>query len=140
MLKSVSLEDADLRCLEKQVPLDRITVSSDSNGSIPHFDDQGKLLGLTIATQEDLLEKLRVLVKKKILSLPDSLRLFSTNSAHFYKFDQKGEIQAGKDADMLLLDKDHNLTDSFARGQRMLAEGKLMVRSTFHLEKKRGKG
>jgi len=132
--KSVSLEDAVLRCLEKQIPLDRITVSSDSNGSIPLFDDKGKLLGLTIATQEDLLEKLRALVKKNILSLPDSLRLFSTNSAHFYKFDQKGELQAGKDADLLLLDKDYNLTDSFALGQRMLAEGKLMVRGIFHLE------
>lgn len=131
---SVSLEKALQRCLEKQIPLERITVSSDSNGSIPLFDDQGKLLGLTIATQKDLLEKLRSLVKKNILSLPDALRLFSTNAAHFYKFDRKGKIQAGKDADLLLLDKDYNLTDSFARGKRVLAEGKLIARSTFHLE------
>jgi beta-aspartyl-dipeptidase (metallo-type) len=132
--KSVPLEEAILRCLEKQIPLERITVSSDSNGSIPLFDDQGKFLGLTIATQKDLLEKFRLLVKKDILSLEDSLRLFSTNSAHFYKFDQKGELQTGKDADLLLLDKDYNLTDSFALGRRMLAEGKLIARGTFHLK------
>lgn len=132
--RSVSLEKAILRCLEKQIPLERITVSSDSHGSIPHFDDQGKLIGLTIATQKDLLGKFRSLIKKNILNLPDALRLFSTNAAHFYKFDQKGEIQTGKDADFLLLDKDYNLTDSFARGKRMLAEGKLMARGTFHLE------
>jgi len=131
---SVSLEKALQRCLEKQIPLERITVSSDSNGSIPLFDDHGKLIGLTIATQKDLLEKLRSLIKKNILSLPDALRLFSTNAAHFYKFDRKGKIQAGKDADLLLLDKDYNLTDSFARGKRVLAEGKLTARSTFHLE------
>jgi len=132
--KSVSLEKAILRCLEKQIPLERITVSSDSNGSIPHFDDKGNLLGLTIATQKDLLEKLRSLVKRNILSLSDALRLFSTNPAHYYKFDQKGEIQAGKDADFLLLDRDYNLTDSFAQGKRMLAERKLIARTTFHLE------
>jgi beta-aspartyl-dipeptidase (metallo-type) len=131
---SVSLEKVILRCLEKQIPLERITVSSDSNGSIPFFDDQGKLLGLTIATQKDLLDKLRSLVKKNVLSLPDALKLFSTNPAHYYKLDRKGEIQAGKDADLLLLDKDYNLTDSFARGKRMLAEGKLVARGTFHLE------
>lgn len=132
--RSVSLEKAILRCLEKQILLERITVSSDSNGSIPHFDDKGKLLGLTIATQKDLLEKLRSLVKKNILSLSDALRLFSTNPAHYYKFDQKGEIKAGKDADFLLLDRDYNLTDSFARGKRMMAEGKLIARGAFHLE------
>jgi beta-aspartyl-dipeptidase (metallo-type) len=131
---SVSLEKALQHCLKKQIPLERITVSSDSNGSIPLFDDQGKLLGLTIATQKDLLEKLRSLVKKNILSLPDALKLFSTNPAHFYKLDRKGEIQAGKDADLLLLDKDYSLTDSFARGKRVLAEGKLTARSTFHLQ------
>jgi len=132
--KSVPLEEAILRCLEKQIPLERITVSSDSNGSIPRFDDQGKFLGLTIATQKDLLEKFRLLVTKDILSLEHSLRLFSTNSAHFYKFEQKGEIQAGKDADFLLLDKDYNLTDSFAGGQRMLTEGKLLAKGAFYLE------
>ncbi|NIM91012.1 MAG: beta-aspartyl-peptidase [Candidatus Aminicenantes bacterium] len=128
---SVSLETALQRCLEKQIPLERITVSSDSNGSIPLYDNQGKLLGLTIATQKDLLEKLRALIEKNILSLPDALRLFSTNAAHFYKLDQKGKIQAGKDADLLLLDKQYNLTDSFAQGKRVLAEGKLVAKGTF---------
>jgi len=134
--RSVSLEKAVLLCLEKKIPLERITVSSDSNGSIPLFDDQGELLGLTIATQKDLLEKFRSLVEKNILSLPDALRVFSTNPAHFYKFDPKGEIEAGKDADFLLFDEDYNLTDSFARGQRMLAEGRILPRGTFHLDKK----
>jgi len=127
----VSTEESILLCLEKQAPLSHITISSDSNGSIPVFDEQGKLLSLTIATQKDLLEKFRTLVQKDILSLQDSVRLFSTNSAHFYNLNQKGEIKAGKDADLLLFDKDQNLTDCFALGRRMLAEGKLMAKGTF---------
>ena len=127
----VSVKEALLLCLEKQVPLQRITVSSDSNGSIPVFDEAGKLIGLTIATQKDLLKTFQSLIKNNILAVKDSARLFSTNSAHFYKLQQKGEIQEGKDADLVLFDRDYNLTDCFALGRRMMAEGKLIVKSTF---------
>jgi len=127
----VSVEEALVLCLEKQVPLQRITVSSDSNGSVPVFDEAGKLIGLTIATQKDLLKTFQSLIKNNILAVKDSARLFSTNSAHFYELQQKGEIQEGKDADLILFDRDYNLTDCFALGRRMMAEGKLIVKSTF---------
>jgi len=129
--RGVSIEDAMALFLEKQVPLDRITISSDSNGSLPIFDEKGRLTGLTVATQKDLLIKFRTLVQKNILSLPDALKLFSTNPARFYKLNQKGEIRAGMDADLLLLDKNLNLTDCFALGRRMMAEGKLKAKGTF---------
>ena len=129
--QGVSIEDALALFLEKQIPLDRITISSDSNGSLPLFDARGELQGLTIATQKGLLAKFRTLVQNKILSLQDSLKLFSTNPAHFYKFHQKGEIKPGKDADLLLLDKNLNLTDCFALGRRMMAGGKLFAKGTF---------
>ena len=127
----VSVEEALVLCLEKQVPLQRITVSSDSNGSVPVFDEAGKLIVLTIATQKDLLKTFQSLIKNNIVAVKDSARLFSTNSAHFYELQQKGKIQEGKDADLILFDRDYNLTDCFALGRRMMAEGKLIVKSTF---------
>jgi len=117
--------------LEKKAPIDQITVSSDSNGSMPVFDKKGNLLGLTIATQKSLLKNFRFLVKKKILSLEDAIKLFSTNPATFYKLEQKGKIEAGKDADLILLDNNYALTDSFARGRIMIRDKKLVVRGTF---------
>lgn len=129
--RGVSIEETIPLCLEKQVPLHRITVSSDSNGSMPVFNKEGKLLGLTIATQKDFIKAFQSLVKKNILSLEDSTRLFSTNSAHFYNLHQKGEIKVGKDADILLFDNNFNLTDSFVLGRRMFKEGKLIVKGTF---------
>jgi beta-aspartyl-dipeptidase (metallo-type) len=129
--QGVSIEDAVALFLEKQIPLDHITISSDSNGSLPVFDEKGELLGLTIATQKGLLAKFRTLVQKNILSLQDSLKLFSTNPARFYKLNQKGDIKPGKDADLLLLDQNYNLTDCFALGRRMMAEGQLIAKGTF---------
>jgi beta-aspartyl-dipeptidase (metallo-type) len=117
--------------LEKRAPIDRVTVSSDSNGSLPSFDKRGNLLGLTIASQKSLLKNFRFLVKKKILSLEDAIKLFSTNPAIFYKLNQKGKLEAGKDADLILLDKNYNLTDSLAMGRIMMRDRKLVAKGTF---------
>lgn len=117
--------------LEKKVPLTHITISSDSNGSLPVFNQRGNLIGLTIATQKSLLENFRYLIKKNILSLEDALKLFSTNPALFYKLKQKGEIIEGKDADLLLFDKDYNITDFFVNGRKMISEGRLVAKGTF---------
>ncbi len=127
----VSVETAVRLCLEKKIPLGRVTVSSDSNGSLPKFDKLGNLVGLTIATQKTLFKKFRSLVRRKILSLEEAAQLFATSPAHFYKLRQKGEIKEGKDADVILLDQDLNLTDVIAKGRIMMTGGKLLAKGTF---------
>ena len=127
----LSTEKAIALCLRRQVPLSQITISSDSNGSIPVFDRAGHLVGLTIATEKSLLLCFRSLLQKKILPHKDAVRLFSTNPAFFYKLSSKGEIGPGKDADLILFDKDLELRDVYCRGRRMMADGKLIVRGTF---------
>ena len=129
-----SIATAIQLCIEKKVPLTHITVSSDSNGSMPRFDKKGNLAGLTIATQDSLLRNFRFLIQKKILNAEDAIKLFSANVASFYKLHQKGEIKIGKDADLILLDRDYNLTDSFVMGRTMMSEGKLIAKGTFSPE------
>lgn len=130
----LSIEEAFRLLLEKKAPFSQVTISSDSNGSIPVFDDKGILLGLTVATQKSLLINIRHLVQKKVLKLQDAIKPLTVNPAFFYKLHQKGEIQAGKDADLVLLDKNLNITDSFARGRMMMADKKLLARGTFSLK------
>ncbi len=127
----VSVETAVRLCLEKNVPLAQVTVSSDSNGSLPVFDKLGNLVGLTIATQRTLFKKFRSLVGRKILTLEQAAQLFAANPARFYKLHQKGEIKEGKDADLILLDQDLNLTDVIAKGRIMMTGGKLLAKGTF---------
>jgi beta-aspartyl-dipeptidase (metallo-type) len=127
----VSVEKAVALCLERQVPLERLTVSSDSNGSLPVFDRAGKLVGLTIATQHHLLRTFQSLLRRKIVGVEDAVRLFSVNAATFYRLRAKGEIRPGKDADLAIFDKDWELGDVFALGRRLMADGVIMARSTF---------
>jgi beta-aspartyl-dipeptidase (metallo-type) len=127
----VSLEECVARFKKDGLPFDRLMVSSDANGSMPVFDPSGRLVRLTIATEKDLFRKFRDLVMKKVLALGEAARLFSTNSAEFYKLAKKGRIAPGCDADLILVDKNLGLEAVFARGRKLMAGGRLLVRGTF---------
>jgi len=127
----LSVVEAVALCLERGVPLTQVTITSDSNGSVPVFDPAGNLTGLMIATARDLLRTLRSLLRKKIVGLGDAVRLFAGNAAAFYKLQHKGAIEPGRDADIILLDADFGLTDVWARGRRMMADGNVLARGTF---------
>ena len=75
------------------VTLERVTVSSDGNGSLPVFDAAGKLVGLTVASPLSLLKTFRSLVSRKVLTLEQAAGLFSTNPASIYLLKAKGAIE-----------------------------------------------
>ncbi len=127
----ISVAAAIRSCKEKNVPLTNITVSSDANGSLPVFDKEGNLAGLTIATQKSLLANFKYLIQEQILGISETARLFSSNTAAFYKLEQKGEIKVGNDADLVFLDEKWDLSGSIAKGQKMMWGGELLVRGTF---------
>lgn len=127
----VTFEDAVAAFGRRGLPLTRMTASSDGNGSMPVFDAAGRLQRLTIATEKDLLRKLREVVSKGLLPLETAVRIFATNAADFYKLGRKGRIEPGRDADLLVLDGDLGLVDVFARGRRLMASGRLLARGTF---------
>jgi beta-aspartyl-dipeptidase (metallo-type) len=127
----VSFEGVLAAFAQRGLPLTRITASSDGNGSMPVFDAEGRLVRLTIASEQDLLRKFREIVRQGLAPLETAARLFATNAADLYKLDRKGRIEPGRDADLILLDGGLGLTDVFARGRRMLASGRLLARGTF---------
>jgi beta-aspartyl-dipeptidase (metallo-type) len=127
----ISVAAAIRLCKEKNAPLTNITVSSDANGSLPVFDKEGNLAGLTIATQKSLLANFKYLIQERVLSVPETTRLFSTNVAAFYKLEHTGEIKVGNDADLVFLDEKWDLSGSIAKGQKMMWGGELLVKGTF---------
>jgi len=115
----------------KGLPLTRLMASSDGNGSMPVFDEAGRLVGLTIAKERDLFLKFADLLRRDVLPVETAARVFATNAADFYKLGRKGRVEAGRDADLVVLDRDFGLSEVFARGRRMVAGGRLAVRGTF---------
>ena len=127
----VSVETAVRLCLERGLPLERVTVSSDGNGSLPVFDKEGRLTGLRVASPRTLLRKLRSLVGRGILGLEQAAGLFAANPAAIYKLAGKGVLQPGADADILVLDGELRPSSLLARGRVLMAERRLLARSTF---------
>jgi beta-aspartyl-dipeptidase (metallo-type) len=128
---SMSVESAIRRAVERGAPLDRISVSSDANGSLPVFDEDGSLARLDVANQRSMLAQLRSIVREGTLELPLAAALFSTNPAAFYGLDRKGRVEAGADADLILLDHDLELVHVLARGHRAVTGGAVVLRGTF---------
>ncbi len=119
------------QALAAGVPLDQISLSSDSNGSMPVFDTQGRLVRLAVGEIESLTEDWRRLVREG-LPLDQALRLVTANPARRAGlFDRKGSLAPGKDADLLLLDRRLEIVAVFARGRRMVDRGKVLVKGTF---------
>jgi beta-aspartyl-dipeptidase (metallo-type) len=82
----------------------RITFSSDANASLPLFDDKQQFIGLGIGRIASLLEEVVAAIRLGV-PLPVALSVATTNPARVLKLPQKGELAAGKDADLVLLDK-----------------------------------
>ncbi len=127
----VGFEECLARFKDKRLPFTRMMASSDSNGSLPVFDDEGRLVRLTIATERDFFRRFGEIVLKGLVPLETAVRVFSTNAADFYKLGRKGRIEPGRDADILIVDGRFGLVDVFARGKRMVADGRVLARGTF---------
>ena len=119
-----------VQALSEGVPLARITMSSDGNGSMPVFDENGQLTGITVAGFTSLMNEVRDLVFVEHLSLTDALQPVTSSVAKLLHI-QKGVIQTGFEADLMVLDSDLSIQTVFAKGIQVVKEGKACKKGTF---------
>ena len=119
------------QALERGVKLEQLTMSSDSNGSMPTFDEEGRLVGMTVGDIRNLYEQWKKLVHAGF-SLEDSLSLVTENPARRTGiFASKGSLEIGKDADLLIFDEVLAIESVMAKGQLMVYQGEALVKGTF---------
>lgn len=119
------------RAVKAGVPLAQVTLSSDGNGSQPLFDAAGNLTGIGVAGFDSLLQTLQALVNDYGFTLTDALRPLTTSVATFLSLAGKGEILPGRDADLLVMTPELRIEQVYARGKRMVVDGKACVKGTF---------
>lgn len=117
--------------LRDGVPLARMTVSSDGNGSQPVFDSEGKLTGIGVAGFESLLSTLQQLVHRHQLPLEQALRPFTQTVAEFLGFAHKGQLAEGCDADFIILTAGLHIDEVWAKGKMLVRNGYACVKGTF---------
>lgn len=109
------------------VPISQITFSSDANASLPRFDSNGHFAGLGIGRISSLLDEVRDAVLHDKVALADALSVVTRNPARVLRLPQKGELAAGRDADLLLLNARLQVHSVWARGRRLVGDGRLQV-------------
>ncbi|MCE9663165.1 beta-aspartyl-peptidase [Halomonas sp. M5N1S17] len=115
----VPASEAVARALEARVEPSRITLSSDANASLPQFDEARRFVGLRAGRLGSLFEVLGQCVNDHGIPLERAIGVASTHAADALKLPRKGRLQAGSDADLLVLaDNGWVLDEVWALGRR----------------------
>ncbi len=120
-----------LELLKAGVPLEHITMSSDGCGSLPSFDDNGRLVRLESGTLKSMLDELRDTVLNEGLPLEDAVKTVTSNVADILKLSSKGRIRKGNDADLVFLDEDLRIVHLCAMGHVMVRDGQMLRRGSY---------
>lgn len=122
---------AIVQLLNAGVPIEHITMTSDGNGSLPHFDSNGELVRLEMGQPKSIYTELIDAVIQDKLPLEIALKVITSNVASILKLKAKGRIQVGYDADIVILNNDYSINDVFARGIQMVKDSKPLAKGTY---------
>lgn len=122
-------EEAIRHALDAQVASERITISSDGNGSIPRFNELGMVEGLTAAPVNGNLTLLPRLINAGI-PVEQAVAMMTANVAHSLGI-SGGKLGAGERADICILNDDFSLAHLFAAGKLLIRNGECLVTGNF---------
>lgn len=133
------LEPGELRAgeglallLKNGVDIKHITFSSDGNGSMPVFDDRGKLVGLGICSVKTLYEEVKESIVEHKVPIEEAIKVITSNVAEVLKLKHKGKIESGRDADFVIVNEENLDIDTvIAKGKVVVKSGKAIIKPTF---------
>lgn len=118
--------------LNRGLQSNKITISSDAQGSLPHFDDEGVLDGLEVGRIGSLFEEFALCVKDENIPLEIALEAVTKNPASICGLINKGQIKVGGDADLnLLIPGDLTITSVMSKGVWMMKGGRVCTKTIF---------
>jgi len=127
----VRASEALASALDKGAPLNRLTMSSDAQGSLPLFDDHQRFLGLDIGRINSLHDEACRLVNDYQMSLSDAFSTISFNPAKAVGLNYRGAVAAGYFADLVILNEDLSVNSTMANGQWLARDGEACLKSVF---------
>lgn len=120
------------RCLEEGVPEDRITFSSDGQGSLPVFNERKEFVKLGVGKVTSLFKEVKDAVITEGVPLEKALRTITSNPAAVLKLHGKGRIQKHFDADLCLLEEGTlDINTVIAKGKVMVKDKEVLEYGTF---------
>ena len=115
----------------EQVDATRITLSSDSNGSMPKWNDKKEMIGIGVGKISMLHDVVLELVNNFGFSIADAVRPITKNPAHALGMKKKGRLAEGYDADLVLYDDALAIDAVFAKGCPMMWNKEVLIKDVF---------
>lgn len=120
-----------LMAKEAGCDLQKITLSSDGQGSWSHYDSEGRCIEVGVSSVSALHEELKRMVLDFDIPLSEALHCITDNVARALALSQKGTIKIDSDADLVLLDESLNIDSVMANGYWMMQNKVLLRKGTF---------
>jgi beta-aspartyl-dipeptidase (metallo-type) len=133
------LDEGEIKCsaglrrmLDAGVDVAHISFTSDGQGSLPDFDAQGRLRRLEVGRVTSLFAEVRDAVRDERVPLEIALQVVTSTPARILKLPGKGQLVAGADADIVLLDPgDLRIRSTIAKGRWLMRDGQVLVKGMF---------
>ena len=117
---------------EAGVPMDKVTISSDGQGSWSNYDAAGNLTEMGVSSVDTMYRQVVYQVQNVNMSLEEALSLGTRNVAKALEvYPKKGAVHEGSDADVLVLNGDLSMNTVIARGSLMMQDGVLLKKGTY---------
>lgn len=130
-IESVDASYAYKYLIENNCPIQNITMSSDSNGSMPIFEN-GVLKSISAGSISTDFTEFKKMLQLYNLPMEAALAPFTENPARILKFNNLGTIDINKQADLIILNKDLSIETVICKGKILMKEGKVLVKSFFN--------
>ncbi|MBE6054613.1 MAG: beta-aspartyl-peptidase [Clostridium sartagoforme] len=109
-----------------------VTFSSDGNGSMPIFDNNGKLNKVEVCSVGSLYDEVKECINTYNIPIEKALKVITSNVAELLKLENKGSIKAGKDADLVLVDENNlEIETVIAMGKVMIKDKEIIIKGTY---------
>lgn len=120
------------KSIREGVPVERITFTSDGQGSLPRFNEKKEFVGLDIGRVSSLFKEVKDAILIDEIPMEIALKTITSNPADLLKLKGKGRIGKSYDADLVLLDEETLDIDTvIARGQIMIQNKEIKTFGTF---------
>ena len=126
-------EEALMKYLESGAPADRITISSDGGGCLPVFNEQGEITEMAIGKAASLPQTLKNLLAGGA-PMEKVLPAFTSNVSNILRLRDRGRIEAGCAADIVVLDDNDDIHDVMIAGIWHVRDSKQQIFGQFEVE------
>lgn len=117
---------------EQNVPMEKITLSSDGQGSWSNYDADGKLIEIGVSDVDTVYRQIVYQVQKEHMELSEALSFGTSNAAKALElYPKKGAVRECCDADLLIMNADLSLDMVIAQGTVMMKDGIVCRKGTY---------